>query len=81
VITIDLNPLSRTSRHATVSIVDEVERAIKNIISVVKEKKGKNEGEKKLAVVVGGYNNKTNLREVIEEIVNRLKEEELILMQ
>jgi 4-phosphopantoate--beta-alanine ligase len=81
VITIDLNPLSRTSRHATVSVVDDVERAIKNLISVLKEKKRKKEGEKKLAAVVGGYNNKTNLREVIEEIVNRLKEEELILMR
>jgi 4-phosphopantoate--beta-alanine ligase len=82
VITIDLNPLSRTSKHATVSIVDDVERAIRNLISVVKEKKRnrKKEGEEKkkgdLAELLSGYDNKRNLREVVEEILDRIKEEE-----
>lgn len=80
VITIDLNPLSRTSRHATVSIVDDVERALKNLISVVKEKKQKRkkEGEEKPVPTWEGYNNKGNLREAVKEIVNRLKEKSLI---
>ncbi len=76
VITIDLNPLSRTARHATVSIVDDIERAMKNIISVVKEKKEK-KGKGK-ANLLEDYDNNENLKEVIKEMVKRLKEEELI---
>jgi 4-phosphopantoate--beta-alanine ligase len=71
VVTIDLNPVSRTSKHATVSIVDDIERALENLISIVKEKQKK--GEVKL---VEDYDNKTNLQAVINEIVKRLKEEE-----
>lgn len=40
VIAIDLNPLSRTSRAATVSIVDEAVRALENITRYVVEMKG-----------------------------------------
>jgi len=72
VVTIDLNPVSRTSKHATVSIVDDIERALKNLISMVKEQKKK--GKVKL---LADYNNKENLRAVINEIAKRLKEEEL----
>ncbi len=70
-ITIDLNPLSRTSEHATVSIVDDVERAIRNLISVVKEKK-RGKGKENL---LEDYDNKENLKEVIGEIASRLKSE------
>ena len=73
VITIDLNPLSRTARHATVSIVDDIGRAMKNLISIVKEKK-KGKGKENL---LEDYDNKENLKEVIKEMVKRLKEEEL----
>ncbi len=69
VITIDLNPLSRTSLHATVSIVDDVERAIRNLISVVKEKK-RGKGKENL---LEDYDNEENLKEVIDEIASRLK--------
>jgi 4-phosphopantoate--beta-alanine ligase len=72
VITIDLNPLSRTSLHATVSIVDDVERAIRNLISVVKEKKKRGKGKENL---LEDYDNKENLKEVIGEIASRLKSE------
>ncbi len=72
VVTIDLNPVSRTSKHATVSIVDDIERALKNLISMVKAQKKK--GEVKL---LEDYNNKDNLRAVINEIAERLKDEEL----
>lgn len=75
VITIDLNPLSRTARHATVSIVDDIGRAMKNLISMVKEKeKKKGKGKENL---LEDYDNKENLKEVIKEMVKRLKEEEL----
>ncbi len=39
VITIDLNPLSRTSRTATISIVDNVTRALGNMAKLAQEMK------------------------------------------
>ncbi len=62
VITIDLNPLSRTSRTADVTIVDNVTRAIPNIIRHCGEKW---EGE---------WNNMKILDEAVNFICNRLKE-------
>ena len=40
VISIDLNPLSRTSRTATVPISDEMSRAIQNMIRFLEELRG-----------------------------------------
>ncbi|NQE46858.1 4-phosphopantoate--beta-alanine ligase [ANME-1 cluster archaeon GoMg2] len=74
VITIDLNPLSRTSKQASVSIVDDIERALQNLILAVKEdKKAKND----LAALSESYDNNENLKAVIKEIVSRLKKEDL----
>ena len=39
-IAVDLNPLSRTSQKATVTIVDNVVRAIPNLTSIAEELKG-----------------------------------------
>ncbi|NAT09951.1 phosphopantothenate/pantothenate synthetase [ANME-1 cluster archaeon AG-394-G06] len=75
VITVDLNPLSRTSRFATVSIVDDIERAMGNLIAIIKEKKN---GKANLAALLDGYDNRMNLRDCVKEIVDRLKEEELL---
>ncbi len=74
VITVDLNPLSRTAKHATVSIVDDIERAMKNLISLVKDQKTVTEKERLLE----GFDNTKNLNAVIDEIRNRLREEELV---
>jgi len=74
VITIDLNPLSRTSKTATVSIVDDIARAMKNLVSMVKEKKN---SKIDLAAFLVGYDNKALLKAVIEEIVVRLENEDL----
>jgi len=71
VVTIDLNPVSRTSKYATVSIVDDIERALENLILMIKEKK---KGEVKL---LEDYDNKENLQAVINEIMERLKNEAL----
>ena len=70
VIAIDLNPLSRTSRHATVSIVDDIERALENLILVVKEMK-KDAGKERL---LEDFDNQDNLKAMIKEIVERLRE-------
>ena len=74
VIAIDLNPLSRTSKYATVSIVDDIERAMANLISVIKEKKKKGNGK---GMLVEGFDNQENLEAVVKEMVKRLEEEEL----
>jgi len=71
VVTIDLNPVSRTSKYATVSIVDDIERALENLILMIKEKK---KGDVKL---LEDYDNKENLQAVINEIMERLKNEAL----
>ncbi len=74
VITIDLNPLSRTSKQASVSIVDNIERAMKNIISALK---AGSKSKPDLAALLLNYDNNVNLKAVIEEIRDRLKQEEL----
>ena len=59
VISIDLNPLSRTSRTATVSISDEMTRALGNMIRFVREMKGKDEA---IDESIGMFSNETNRR-------------------
>jgi 4-phosphopantoate--beta-alanine ligase len=71
VVTVDLNPVSRTSQHATVSIVDDIERALDNLISMIKEIKTER------VKLVEDYDNSQNLKAIIKEIVARLQNEEL----
>lgn len=63
VISIDLNPLSRTSQTATVSIVDNVVRAIPNMIELAGELRGFGKGE--LKAVVNDFDNKGNLEKIV----------------
>jgi 4-phosphopantoate--beta-alanine ligase len=66
VIAIDLNPLSRTSRMATVTIVDNVVRAVPNLISSVKElSKSRPENMHRL---LQEYDNAEMLRQSVGEI-------------
>ena len=64
-IVIDLNPLSRSARAASVTIVDEVTRAIPNITEFAGQMRGK---------AVPEYNNSKNLRRAIDRICNSLFE-------
>ena len=64
VITIDLNPLSRTSRAANITIVDNVVRAM----PVLVEAASKLRGTKSLRKIADDFNNMKNLRESIEII-------------
>ena len=59
-IVIDLNPLSRSSKAASVTIVDEVTRAIPNITRHVRELRGK--------PVISNYDNERNLELVVDRI-------------
>ncbi|MFH1588873.1 MAG: phosphopantothenate/pantothenate synthetase [Candidatus Diapherotrites archaeon] len=66
VIAIDLNPLSRTPQTATISITDNVSRAVPLIAEQVKKLRNKKKPE--LQKIISNYNNKLNLRNSINLI-------------
>jgi 4-phosphopantoate--beta-alanine ligase len=70
VISIDLNPVSRTSMAANVSIVDELTRAIPNITAHAKELA--DDGKRRCALM-SGFNNRRNLGHVLKNISDHLK--------
>jgi 4-phosphopantoate--beta-alanine ligase len=72
VISIDLNPLSRTAQCATVTIVDNIIRAVPNISKFAGELKGFR--KEKLREIVRGYDNKETLSLSIEEIKKNLEQ-------
>jgi 4-phosphopantoate--beta-alanine ligase len=71
VITIDLNPLSRTSRKATISIVDNLTRALDNMVKFAREIKQERKDE--LVKLIMTYDNKRVLSKAISEIQEHLK--------
>ncbi|VVB69442.1 Pantothenate synthetase [uncultured archaeon] len=71
VITIDLNPLSRTARKATISIVDNILRAVPNLTAQVKELSSAPREE--LENLVKGYDNNDILRRACREIQAHLE--------
>jgi 4-phosphopantoate--beta-alanine ligase len=70
VIAIDLNPLSRTAKTANITIVDNVTRAIPNIIKWVKILK--NEDRNSLKELTFKWNNRKMIMEVCRFISKRL---------
>ena len=70
VIAIDLNPLSRTSQVASVTIVDNVVRAIPALIK--SSRKMKALSQSRLEEYVSSFNNETNLANAIKQIVEYL---------
>ena len=70
VITFDLNPFSRTSQTANVTIVDNVIRAITLLIN--ETKKLKNKKQKVLQKIISDFDNKKNLSENIVQIKTNL---------
>ena len=70
VIAIDLNPLSRTAQFATITIVDNIVRAIPTLIETIN--KLKTEDKKKLENITSTFNNKKTLGEAIDLIHKRL---------
>jgi 4-phosphopantoate--beta-alanine ligase len=71
IISIDLNPLSRTSQVASVSIVDNVVRAVPALI--VASRKMKELPRSQLEAYISNFNNETNLASAIEQIVQYLQ--------
>ena len=70
VISIDINPLSRTSRAATVPVCDEMSRALENIIRFVKELKGKDDA---VDDIINTYSNTDNRKQVMHQIAEYLE--------
>ena len=70
VISIDLNPLSRTSKTATVPISDEISRALANIRESVEELRGR---EDEIDAVISGFNASKIREETIACICDYLK--------
>jgi len=70
VISIDLNPLSRTTLCAFISIVDEATRAIQNITRFSKELKG---NTKRAEQIVESFDNAESLRETYKHAASRFK--------
>lgn len=73
VIAIDLNPISRTSRKATVTIVDNIVRAVPNLITSVRQLR--DAPREDLLKILDDYDNDSNLRQAVEEIQANLSEQ------
>jgi len=71
VIAIDLNPLSRTARKATVSIVDNILRAVPSLTEEVGRLLPMKRED--LERVVMEYDNEKTLRQAVQEISDHLK--------
>jgi len=71
VIAIDLNPLSRTAKVAQITIVDEVARAIANMIAIWPEL---SRDEANRTRIISDFNNRANLTRSLELICSRLVE-------
>ncbi len=71
VVAIDLNPLSRTARVATVAIVDNITRAFPLLVAEVRRLK--NRPRTALEKIVEGFNNEDNLARAEREIVHYLQ--------
>jgi 4-phosphopantoate--beta-alanine ligase len=72
VIAIDLNPLSRTSRAASITIVDNVVRTIPLMVEKAKVMKKMSRSE--LESVLREYDNNKTLQEALRHILSRLSE-------
>ena len=72
VIAVDLNPLSRTARAASITIVDNVVRAIP--VMVEKARVMKKMSRSELESILGEYDNNKILREALRHILSRLGE-------
>ena len=72
VITVDLNPMSRTAQYADVTIVDNVIRTMPLLVSEVTRLKDK--GKEELREIVASYDNSEVLSEIMTIMKNRLGE-------
>ncbi|MGA7075293.1 MAG: phosphopantothenate/pantothenate synthetase family protein, partial [Halobacteriota archaeon] len=72
VLTVDLNPLSRTAVTSTVTIVDEVTRAMKNLSGFAKHVEGQSDQDG-LDTLTASFNNVQNLKASYVVMQERLR--------
>lgn len=70
VISIDLNPLSRTARYSSISIIDNVVRAMPLMIREAEKMRGRSHGD--LQNLVHSYNNNETLSKALSHITSRI---------
>jgi 4-phosphopantoate---beta-alanine ligase len=70
VVTIDLNPMSRTAKSATITIVDNIIRSIPLLIKTIKEYR--NHNKTKLNNILKNYSNTIILNDALKEINKNL---------
>jgi 4-phosphopantoate--beta-alanine ligase len=73
VIAIDLNPLSRTAKKATVSIVDNILRAVPQLTEEVRQLSNKPRPD--LEKILNEYDNQKTLADAVQEIRDHLDEQ------
>lgn len=66
VITVDLNPLSRTAQNATISIIDNIVRAIPELVKTSKQLKQMSQNS--LLKILNNFNNKHNIENSLKII-------------
>ena len=71
IISVDLNPLSRTAQTSTVTIVDNIVRAMPLLIKYVEE--FEDYGSDELTKMINNFDNKVNLDNSIRDILNRFE--------
>jgi len=71
-VAVDLNPLSRTSRKASITIVDNIIRAIPLLLKQIRQLR--NSKKETLQKIISNYNNKAILNEAIMHINCRLSQ-------
>lgn len=71
VIAIDLNPMSRTSRAASVTIVDNITRAIPELTRLVR--KMKSFSRSRLNAISSGFDNEKNLTSTIRDMIRFMR--------
>jgi len=71
VIAIDLNPMSRTARAATITIVDNIIRAVPELVRVTM--KMKSLSRSRLSTIVANFDNERNLRRVMKDMIRYMQ--------
>jgi len=71
VIAVDLNPLSRTSLAADITIVDNIVRAFPTMVKIARELKNMSKND--LEKIVKSFDNRANIAKVLDHICSRLR--------
>lgn len=79
VVTIDLNPMSRTALFSHITIVDNIVRALPLMVEFARELKDSTKDE--LTAMISAFDNSQNLREAITLILTHLQEQSLTIAE